>query len=141
MHQRLPDSFSNEQLNFVEKWMQEHMDDAEKLLNMPVVFGEFGVSLKEERFTSEFREAFISTVHKMLLASRKRGGSGGGSLLWQLFPEGTEHMDDGYAVVLAKSPATSYAISLHATKLQKVSSKCKWEKVSSEGDDHSDDEL
>lgn len=118
----LPDSFSDAHLDFVESWMQDHMDDAEKALNMPVVFGEFGVSLKDERFTSEFREAFINKVHEMLLKSRKDGGCGGGSLLWQLFPEGTEHMDDGYAVVLAKSPTTSSMLSLHATMLQNACS-------------------
>ncbi|KAI0501830.1 hypothetical protein KFK09_016775 [Dendrobium nobile] len=137
----LPDSFSDEHFDFVKSWMQDHMDDAEKLLNMPVVFGEFGVSLKDERFTTEFREAFIGRVHKMLLMSKKRGGSGGGSLLWQLFPEGIEHMDDGYAVVLAKSPTTSNVLSVHATKLRKVNSESPWKNLSSEDDELSHDEL
>lgn len=125
----LPDSFSDVHLDFVKGWMHDHMDDAEKVLNMPVVFGEFGVSSKDERFTSGFREAFIGVVHKTLLRSRRSGGSGGGSLLWQLFPEGTENMDDGYAVVLAESPATSNMISLHAAKILDVSDRSKYDEL------------
>lgn len=94
--------------------MQSHMDDAEKTLGMPIVFGEFGVSLKGERFNTEFREAFIETVYVTFLSSIERAGVGGGCLLWQLFPEGVEHMDDGYAVVLAKSPSTLDKLSVHS---------------------------
>ncbi|XP_020254550.1 mannan endo-1,4-beta-mannosidase 8-like isoform X2 [Asparagus officinalis] len=114
----LSDSISGTHLVFVKNWMEEHMDDAEKTLNMPVVFGEFGVSSKDKRFASKFQEVFMNTVYNTLLKSRKQGGSGGGCLFWQLFPEGTDHMDDGYAVVLSKSPATSSMISVHNVKVK-----------------------
>ncbi|XP_010922771.1 mannan endo-1,4-beta-mannosidase 8 isoform X1 [Elaeis guineensis] len=122
----LPESESDAQLQFVKTWMQHHMDDAEKLLAMPVVFGEFGVSVKDEKFSFMFREAFIKTVYKTVLSSRKRGGSGGGCLLWQLFPEGTEYMDDGYAVILAKHPTTQHMLSVQSRKLQTIHSKGFW---------------
>ncbi|XP_020101107.1 mannan endo-1,4-beta-mannosidase 8-like [Ananas comosus] len=105
---------SEDHLEFARTWMQSHMDDAEKTLGMPIVFGEFGVSLKGERFNTEFREAFIETVYVTFLSSIERAGVGGGCLLWQLFPEGVEHMDDGYAVVLAKSPSTLDKLSVHS---------------------------
>lgn len=116
---RLSNSVSGAHLVFVKNWMEEHMEDAEKVLNMPVVFGEFGVTSKDERFNSKFREAFMNTVYNTMLKSRERGGSAGGCLLWQLFPEGADHMDDGYAVILPKSPATSRMISLHNVKVKK----------------------
>lgn len=123
---RLPEAESAAQLQFVKSWMQHHMDDSEKLLAKPVVFGEFGVSVKDAKFSLMFREAFIKTVYKTVLGSRKRGGSGGGCLLWQLFPEGTEYMDDGYAVILAKHPSTQHMLTLQSRKLRTIHGSSFW---------------
>eukprot|EP00268_Persea_americana_P047927 TRINITY_DN5023_c0_g1_i10.p1 TRINITY_DN5023_c0_g1~~TRINITY_DN5023_c0_g1_i10.p1 ORF type:complete len:128 (-),score=23.37 TRINITY_DN5023_c0_g1_i10:253-636(-) len=110
--------------------MQAHMDDAEKTLGMPVIFGEFGVSAKDQGFNTSFRDTFINTVYRTTLDSTKKGGSGGGTLVWQLFPNGTDYMDDGYAIVLSKSPSTSNIISLQSTRLMLFNSlcstKCHW---------------
>uniref|UniRef100_A0A1D1XEY2 mannan endo-1,4-beta-mannosidase n=1 Tax=Anthurium amnicola TaxID=1678845 RepID=A0A1D1XEY2_9ARAE len=117
---------SDSHLQFVQAWMQAHIDDAERRLGMPVVFGEFGVSSKDDNFNYTFRDAFFQTVYRTLLNSTTRGGSGGGSLLWQVFPEGVEYMDDGYAVVLTKSPSVSSMLSLHSWRLQTFNSRCSW---------------
>ncbi|CAI0423738.1 unnamed protein product [Linum tenue] len=106
--------------------MESHIDDAEKYLGMPVVFTEFGVSVKDQGYNSTFRDNLYSTVYKTLLNSTKRGGSGAGSLMWQLFPEGTDYMDDGYAIVLSKSPSASNMISLHSTRIAIFNSLCSW---------------
>lgn len=78
--------------------MQSHIDDAEKYLGMPVVFSEFGVSTKDPGYNISFRDSLISTVYNTVLDSVRKGGGGGGSLVWQVFPDGTEYMDDGYAI-------------------------------------------
>ncbi|KAK9289459.1 hypothetical protein L1049_007614 [Liquidambar formosana] len=119
-------TISDAHIQFINSWMQAHIDDAENILGMPVVFAEFGVSTKDPGYNSSFRDTLISTVYKNLLNSTKKGGSGGGSLLWQLFPDGTDYMDDGYAVVLSESPSTSNIISLHSTRLTIFNSKCSW---------------
>lgn len=97
---------------------------------MPVLFSEFGVSTKDPGYNSSYRNTLISTVYKTLLNSTKRGGGGAGSLLWQLFPEGTDYMDDGYAIILSQSPSTSNIIALHSTRLalfnSLCSTKCHW---------------
>ncbi|KAF7142895.1 hypothetical protein RHSIM_Rhsim05G0232000 [Rhododendron simsii] len=93
---------SDAYIQFVKAWMQSHIEDAENALGMPVLFGEFGVSSKDP------------------------GGSGGGSLLWQLFPEGTDYMDDGLAIVLSKSPSTSDIISRHSKTIMFFNSFCSW---------------
>ncbi|KAG2686196.1 hypothetical protein I3760_10G166000 [Carya illinoinensis] len=119
-------SISDAHLKFTKSWMEAHIEDAEKYLGMPVVFGEFGVSAEDPGYNPSFRDNLLGTVYKTLLNSTKKGGSGGGSLLWQLFPEGTDFMDDGYAIVLSKSPKTSNIISLHSSRLAVVNSLCTW---------------
>ncbi|GMY25719.1 mannan endo-1,4-beta-mannosidase 6 isoform X1 [Fagus crenata] len=113
-------------LQFTQSWMEAHIEDAEKSLGMPVLFAEFGVSAKDPGYNLSFRDTLLSTVYKTILNSTRRGGSGAGSLLWQLFPEGTDYMDDGYAIVLSKSPSTSEIISLQSTRLSKFNSVCSW---------------
>ena len=110
--------------------MEAHIEDAEKYLGMPVVFAEFGVSSKDPGYNSSYRDTVISTVYSTILNSTKKGGSGAGSLLWQFFPDGTDNMDDGYAIVLSKSPSTSGIIQLQSTRLALFNSlcntKCNW---------------
>ncbi|GMH23128.1 hypothetical protein Nepgr_024971 [Nepenthes gracilis] len=117
-------------LNFFRSWTQAHIDDAERTLGMPVVFGEFGVSSKDVGFNASFRDTVYSTVYNIMLSSAKQGGGGGGSLFWQLFPAGTEYMDDGDAIVLSKSTETSSIISLHSARLKIINSvcslRCRW---------------
>ncbi|KAG9443266.1 hypothetical protein H6P81_014606 [Aristolochia fimbriata] len=120
----LSQSISDAHLQFVKTWMQAHIDDAEKTLGMPVVFAEFGVSTKTDGFNSTFRDALYTTVYKTILDSIKKGGSGGGTLLWQLFPEGTDYMNDGYAIEIAKVPSTSNVIALQSTRLMLFNSMC-----------------
>ncbi|XP_074573615.1 mannan endo-1,4-beta-mannosidase 6-like [Curcuma longa] len=119
-------SVSNDFLQFATNWMRSHIDDTESVLRMPVVFGEYGVSSKDEKFNATFRNVFIDAVYSTLLNSTRRGGSGSGSLLWQLFPEGTEYMDDGYGVVLTKAHNTSNIISLQSKRIQIFNSRCSW---------------
>ncbi|CAI9761913.1 unnamed protein product [Fraxinus pennsylvanica] len=126
-----PDSWisqtiSDVHIEFTKSWIQSHIDDAENFLGMPVVFGEFGVSAKDPGYNSTYRDTLLNNVYKILLDSTRKGGSGGGCLLWQLFPEGTDYMDDGYAVILSKSPATSDIISLQSTRLATFNSLCSW---------------
>ncbi|MBA0628468.1 hypothetical protein Godav_023191 [Gossypium davidsonii] len=119
-------TISDAHLEFTKSWMEAHIEDAEKYLGMPVIFSEFGVSRKDPGYNSSYRDTLIMTVYKTLLNSTKKGGSGAGSLLWQLFPDGTDYMDDGYAIVLAKSPSTSNLISLHSTRVAIFNSRCSW---------------
>ncbi|KAI4331644.1 hypothetical protein MLD38_029812 [Melastoma candidum] len=119
-------TISDAHIQFTKSWMQAHIDDAEQYLGMPVLFAEFGVSANDPGYNSSFRETLISTVYKTLLESTREGGAGSGSLLWQLFPDGTDYMDDGYAIVLSKSPSTSNIISLHSTRMAIFNSRCLW---------------
>ncbi|XP_057435418.1 LOW QUALITY PROTEIN: mannan endo-1,4-beta-mannosidase 6 [Lotus japonicus] len=113
-----------------ESWMEAHIEDAENYLGMPIVFSEFGVSSKDSGYNSTYRDTVISTVYRTILNSTKKGGSGAESLLWQVFPDGTDNMDDGYTVVFSKSPSTSSIVPLQSTRLalfnSYCTSKCQW---------------
>lgn len=115
------------QLQFVKSWMRAHIDDADKVLGMPVVFTEFGISTKgRSSFNATSRDQFIQTVYGELLGSTRRGGAGAGGLLWQLFPEGTDYMDDGYGVVLPTETVTAGIMSAHSKRLQIFNARCAW---------------
>ncbi|XP_078179166.1 glycosyl hydrolase superfamily protein [Carex rostrata] len=122
----LSDASPEAHIQFVKRWMQDHIEDAENILDMPVVFGEFGVSTKNGRFNQTFRDTFIDTVYKTVLNSTRRGGSASGCLFWQLLSEGTENMDDGYAVVLNKEPSIASIMSVQSRRIQSFNSRCNW---------------
>ncbi|XP_057971190.1 mannan endo-1,4-beta-mannosidase 6 isoform X2 [Malania oleifera] len=119
-------NISDAHIQFTKSWTQAHIEDADNTLGMPVVFAEFGVSAKDPGYNTTFRDKLTGTVYKAVLDSAKKGGSGSGSILWQLFPEGTDYMDDGYAIVLSKSPSTANVISLQSTRLTMLNSMCSW---------------
>uniref|UniRef100_J3M5Y6 mannan endo-1,4-beta-mannosidase n=1 Tax=Oryza brachyantha TaxID=4533 RepID=J3M5Y6_ORYBR len=116
------------QLRFATSWVEAHIADAEGALGgMPVLFAEFGVSAKAGAvFNATSRNAFIEAVYGAMLRSTRRGGGGAGALLWQVFPEDTEYMDDGYAVVLPRAPATAGIVAAHSRRLQAFNSRCEW---------------
>jgi mannan endo-1,4-beta-mannosidase len=68
----------------------------------------------------------MQTVYNSVLTSIRTGGAAGGSLLWQLFPEDTEYMNDGYGIVLSKNPSTAKLISLQSSRLLTFNSLCNW---------------
>ncbi|KAG8067739.1 hypothetical protein GUJ93_ZPchr0005g14710 [Zizania palustris] len=126
----LPAGATNEaQVTFATSWVEAHIEDAEGALGgMPVLFAEFGVSTTKAgaAFNATTRDAFIEAVYGAMLRSTRRGGSGAGALLWQVFPEGAEYMDDGYAVVLPRAAATARIVAAHSRRLQTFNSRCAW---------------
>lgn len=113
-------------LEFTNSWMQAHVEDAEMYLGMPVLFTEFGVSAHDPGFNTSFRDMMLNTVYKMSLNSTRKGGAGAGSLVWQVFPQGAEFMDDGYAVYLTRAHTASKIISLQSKRLAIFNSLCGW---------------
>ncbi|KAK9723746.1 hypothetical protein RND81_05G022600 [Saponaria officinalis] len=119
-------AISDAHLEFYKSWLQFHIEDADTKLGMPVVFSEFGVSTKDPGYNSSFRDATYRLVYKSVVDSAKTGGSGAGSLMWQLCPDDTDSMNDGYAVVLSKSPTISDIIALSSARLELVNPACAW---------------
>ncbi|GLJ16783.1 hypothetical protein SUGI_0289040 [Cryptomeria japonica] len=119
-------SVSPSHLTFVSSWIKAHIRDCDKILNMPVLFSEFGTSSRDPGYNSSYRETLIQTVYDNIMLSAKKGGAGAGSLIWQLFPEGVEYMADGYEVVLSKSPSIAKIMKAQSVSLWALSSVCQW---------------
>eukprot|EP01018_Ginkgo_biloba_P004329 Gb_28909 [translate_table: standard] len=113
-------------LPFVKSWTKAHIEDSEKILNMPLMFGEFGISERDGGYNVTFRDTFMQAVYDSILTSVRGGGGGAGSLVWQLFPEAVEYMSDGYAIVLSKTPSTAKVISDQSYRLSAFNTMCKW---------------
>ncbi|KAK6931433.1 hypothetical protein RJ641_003226 [Dillenia turbinata] len=123
----LSETISDAHIQFIKSWMQAHIDDAEKVLGMPVLFGEFGLSTKNPGYNSSLRDTLFSTIYRTILGSTKKGGSGARSLFWQLFLDGMDEWPgDGMVIVLSKSPSTACLISIHSSRLILFNSMCTW---------------
>ena len=72
-----PDNWENQDINFWNSWIQQHIDDAEKL-GKPLIFEEFGKEAKD-------REIFYKAAYDAVDKSLKSGGPLKGALFWQLY--------------------------------------------------------
>nr|GEY22517.1 glycoside hydrolase, family 5 [Tanacetum cinerariifolium] len=83
-----------------------------------VVFSEFGASTKDPGYNVSFRDSMISTVYNTVLDSVRKGGCGSESLLWHVFPDGTEYVDDGEFGASTKDPG--YNVSFRDSMISTV---------------------
>ncbi|KAG6551532.1 hypothetical protein Mapa_006955 [Marchantia paleacea] len=107
-------------LIFLRIWTNIHIRDANKVLKMPILFGEFGKSNRVSGYKPVQRQQFFWTVYNSVYSSIERGGGAVGSMLWQLLPKEMESWDDGFAV-FASDPATSNIINSQTMRLATVS--------------------
>lgn len=88
----------DEMLEFFDRWVRAHIVDAERVLRMPVLFAEFGLSDKNSGFTKEKLEVFYSVVYDQSYESALNHGAGAGALMWQLLPAEMSDWNDGYSI-------------------------------------------
>ncbi|XP_021865831.1 mannan endo-1,4-beta-mannosidase 7 [Spinacia oleracea] len=105
------------ELDFVNKWLTSHIDDAQNILRKPLLLAEFGKSDKDSGFSTYQRDRLFASVYSKLYSSAKRGGAAAGGLFWQLLTEGIESYGDGYTIVLSKDPSTANIIAQQSRKL------------------------
>ena len=92
------------------KWMEIHLQDAERVVKKPVLFAEFGKSYKDPGYNSAQRVMFYNTVYNNIYNAMKSGRAGGGGLFWQLMVEEMDSFADGYDIVLSKNPSIASII-------------------------------
>lgn len=84
--------------DFFDRWVRAHIVDAERVLRMPVIFAEFGLSDKKPGFTEQKRDAFFGIVYDQVYQSALKRGAGSGALMWQLLPLEMSDWNDGYGL-------------------------------------------
>ncbi|KAL0463376.1 UNVERIFIED_CONTAM: putative mannan endo-1,4-beta-mannosidase 9 [Sesamum latifolium] len=94
------------QNEFVEKWIQAHINDSKSILKKPLVVSEFGKSSRSSGYTVEARDRYFGLIFNRVYGCARRRGPCGGALFWQVMAEGMENWSDGYEVVLEQSPTT-----------------------------------
>ncbi|KAG0619702.1 hypothetical protein M758_4G158400 [Ceratodon purpureus] len=116
-----PDTSVDEKLEFFHNWVEAHTEDAQKLLRMPLLFTEFGLSDKKPGFSEDKRDAFYSVVYDQVYQSAQNNqGALAGAFQWQLLPPEMSHWDDGYAIIPTSSSSTCNIISLQSQRLNSL---------------------
>lgn len=101
--------------------MKAHTEDAQKLLRMPVLFTEFGLSDRKPGFSEDKQEAFYSVVYDQVYESaQKNQGAAAGALQWQLLPAEMSDWDDGYAIEPTSSSSICTMILLQSERLKSL---------------------
>ncbi|KAJ6398411.1 hypothetical protein OIU77_019252 [Salix suchowensis] len=122
---RIPDqwlSSSNDQnqLSFLNNWLDTHIQDAQNILRKPILIAEFGKSWKDPGFSAYQRDLLFNTVYYKIYSSAKRGGAAAGGLFWQLLTEGMDNFRDGYEIILGQPSSTANVIAQQAHKLYQI---------------------
>ncbi|XP_050366457.1 mannan endo-1,4-beta-mannosidase 7 [Argentina anserina] len=121
--QWLPGSSYEEQVSFLSSWIDNHIQDAHNILHKPVLFAEFGRSLRESGYTTSQRDRIFNTVYSAIYASARGGGAAVGGLFWQLLAEGMDSFQDGYGLVLSESSSTVGIIAEESRRLTEIRKK------------------
>ncbi|KAK8716764.1 hypothetical protein V6N13_044065 [Hibiscus sabdariffa] len=108
------------QLWFLNNWLDAHIQDAQSVLQKPILFTEFGKSCKDPGFDTYKRDQLFNFVYYKIYSSAKRGGPAGGGLFWQLLSEDMDSFSDGYEIVLSERSSTANIIAQQAHKLGKI---------------------
>uniref|UniRef100_A0A8R7VFC1 mannan endo-1,4-beta-mannosidase n=4 Tax=Triticum TaxID=4564 RepID=A0A8R7VFC1_TRIUA len=93
--QWVPGSTSEQQVEFMKKWLASHTEDAA-------------------------RDDYFRLVYDAIYASVKGGGPCAGALFWQVLAPGMESWADGYEVVLERSSTTAALVSQECARIGKI---------------------
>ncbi|KAF2534942.1 hypothetical protein F2Q68_00019132, partial [Brassica cretica] len=105
------------QMEFLNKWLDAHIQDAQNILRKPIILAEFGKSTKKAGYSPAQRDVVFNTVYTKIYESAKRGGAAAGGLFWQLLVNGMDNFQDGYGIILGQSSSTVNVIAQQSRKL------------------------
>ncbi|XP_022769018.1 mannan endo-1,4-beta-mannosidase 7-like isoform X1 [Durio zibethinus] len=116
--QWLQSSSDETQISFLNNWLTNHIQDAQNIIQKPVLFAEFGKSLKISGLNQ--RDELFNTVYTAIYSSARGGGAAIGGLFWQLLAEGMDSFRDGYEVIMSESTSTVNIITQESQKLNRI---------------------
>ncbi|KAI3444958.1 hypothetical protein Pfo_001623, partial [Paulownia fortunei] len=108
--QWVPGSNDEVQAEFVEKWIQAHIDDSKSILGKPLMVTEFGKSSRSGGYNVGARDRYFGSIFNSVYSCARSGGPCGGALFWQVMAQGMENWSDGYEVVLEQCPSTAAVV-------------------------------
>jgi len=105
---------------FIERWINIHNEDSDKVLRKPILITEFGLSSKVPGYTVAKRDKFYAEVFNRIYFSASHMGACAGGAFWQLFVEGMNNMRDGYEVIFEETPSTTHLISQQSFRMSHI---------------------
>nr|BAK05001.1 predicted protein [Hordeum vulgare subsp. vulgare] len=114
--QWVPGSTSEQQVEFMKKWMASHIEDAAAALRKPLLVAEFGWKSSGNAAVAA-RDDYLRMVYDAIYASVKGGGPCAGGLFWQVMAPRMESWADGYEVVLERSSTTAAVVSQECARI------------------------
>ena len=102
-------------MEFMDRWIRNHYEDARNILKKPLVIAEFG---KWNKAGVEERDMYMRNVYRDIYRYARSGGIMSGSMVWHVMAEGMDEYHDGYEIILSESPSTAGIMSRqsHAMK-------------------------
>ncbi|KAI7732003.1 hypothetical protein M8C21_017182 [Ambrosia artemisiifolia] len=105
------------QLDFLQQWIHDHIEDAQSILKKPVLFTEFGKSWKHPGYNVSQKDQLYHVVYSSIYRSARTNGVAVGGLFWQQLVQGMDSYKDGYEVILTEPSSTVSLISRQSKKL------------------------
>lgn len=109
-----------EKIRNTERWVKSHIEDGDKELKKPVLFSEFGLSNENKKFEYSHREVFYKSIYDLIWKSARKGGSGAGALVWQLFIENMEESNDDFGFVPSERPSLFRLMKMQSCRLARI---------------------
>ncbi|KAL2474469.1 Mannan endo-1 [Abeliophyllum distichum] len=97
-----------------------HIQDAQNIVQKPLIFAEFGKSSRDPAYNTYQRDLLFNTIYSAIYLSAGGNGVAAGGLFWQLLTEGMDNFRDGYEIIFNESQSTASMIAEESRKLNKI---------------------
>ncbi|ESQ48947.1 hypothetical protein EUTSA_v10020842mg [Eutrema salsugineum] len=111
--------------DYLRKWLEGHIEDAQNILKKPLILGEFGKPTTTPGYTQAQRDAVFNATFDIIYASAQKGGPAAGALFWHLISDGMNNFKDGLSIVLSDKSSTVNIIGQQSRKLGLIGGKGK----------------
>lgn len=102
---RLIGSSEQNQLAYLQRWIQSHINLTSTMLKKPLLISGFGKSVENSSIPQ--RNKMLEEAYNIIYNSAKEGGILHGGLVWNLINRGMSEMNDGYQIVLSDDSSTA----------------------------------
>lgn len=104
-------------MDYLRKWLEGHIEDAQNILKKPLILGEFGKPSNIPGYTQAQRDAVFTTTFDTIYASAQKGGPAAGALFWHVISDGMDNFKDALSIVLSDKTSTVNIIGQQSRKL------------------------